>query len=149
MVNKEENLIFMCSASVNFNLPCRRNLITARELQLWVLQLLWLDRTVSLLILRIFVFVFFNFSISKWKISLLIVFTFNCYYIPAESCDLYTWGDGTKSKLGHGEETEEQKPRIVDALSRLNIKLVACGAKYMLCVTGKLNSIICTTCVAV
>ena len=54
-----------------------------------------------------------------------------------ESCDLYTWGDGTRSKLGHGEEIEEHRPRIVDALSRLNIKLVSCGANHMLCVTGK------------
>ncbi|CAB3977730.1 ultraviolet-B receptor UVR8-like [Paramuricea clavata] len=53
----------------------------------------------------------------------------------AESCDLYTWGDGTRSKLGHGEEIEEHRPRIVDALSRLKIKLVACGANHMLCVT--------------
>ena len=57
--------------------------------------------------------------------------------ILAESCDLYTWGDGTRSKLGHGEEIEEHRPRIVDALSRLKIKLVACGANHMLCVTGK------------
>lgn len=71
----------------------------------------------------------------SWVLLLSIVCTFTT--ISAESCDLYTWGDGTKSKLGHGEETEEQKPRIVDALSRLNIRLVACGAKYMLCVTGR------------
>ncbi|XP_028405299.1 ultraviolet-B receptor UVR8-like [Dendronephthya gigantea] len=53
----------------------------------------------------------------------------------AELCDLYTWGDGTRSKLGHGEEIEEHRPRMVNALSRLNMKLVSCGANHMLCVT--------------
>ncbi|XP_046846894.1 ultraviolet-B receptor UVR8-like [Xenia sp. Carnegie-2017] len=53
----------------------------------------------------------------------------------AKICDLYTWGNGKHSKLGHGEETEEYKPKIVNALSRLRIKLVACGTNHMLCVT--------------
>lgn len=62
------------------------------------------------------------------------------YSLSAESSDMYTWGDGSRSMLGHGEEIEEHRPRIVDALSTLNIKLVSCGAYHTLCVTSENNT---------
>ena len=62
------------------------------------------------------------------------------------SCDMYTWGDGSRSMLGHGEEIEEHRPRVVDALATLSIKMVSCGAYHTLCVTGEQPaSFICIT----
>lgn len=60
---------------------------------------------------------------------------------------MYTWGDGSRSMLGHGEEIEEHRPRIVDALSTLSIKLVSCGTNHTLCVTGECHYFNCiSTC---
>lgn len=52
-----------------------------------------------------------------------------------DSCDLYTWGDGTTGMLGHGENGEENVPRVVDALLSRSIWTVACGVKHTISVT--------------
>lgn len=54
----------------------------------------------------------------------------------SDSCDLYTWGDGTTGMLGHGENAEENVPRVVDALLSKNISTVACGVNHTIAVTS-------------
>lgn len=55
---------------------------------------------------------------------------------PLEECDIYTWGASPKGTLGHGEETEELVPRVVEALLGRNVRQVACGTEHTLAVTG-------------
>ncbi|XP_031563851.1 ultraviolet-B receptor UVR8-like isoform X2 [Actinia tenebrosa] len=47
-----------------------------------------------------------------------------------DACDVYTWGSGTKGMLGHGEDTEESYPRVVEALLGKDIRKVACGTSH-------------------
>ncbi|XP_057294266.1 uncharacterized protein LOC130622774 [Hydractinia symbiolongicarpus] len=53
-----------------------------------------------------------------------------------EECDIYTWGASPKGTLGHGEETEELVPRVVEALLGRDVRQVACGTEHTLAVTG-------------
>jgi len=52
-----------------------------------------------------------------------------------DACDLYTWGDGTTGMLGHGENGEENIPRVMEALSSKDICKVACGVTHTIAVT--------------
>lgn len=52
-----------------------------------------------------------------------------------DRCELYTWGDGTTGMLGHGENAEENVPRVVEALQSKNISTVACGVNHTIAVT--------------
>ena len=54
----------------------------------------------------------------------------------SDRCELYTWGDGTTGMLGHGENAEENVPRVVDALQSKNISTVACGVNHTIAVTS-------------
>ncbi|KAK3751866.1 hypothetical protein QZH41_009679, partial [Actinostola sp. cb2023] len=47
-----------------------------------------------------------------------------------DACDMYTWGKGTTGMLGHGEDTEELSPRVVEALLGRDIRKVACGTSH-------------------
>lgn len=55
------------------------------------------------------------------------------------SCDLYTWGDGTTGMLGHGENGEENVPRVLEALLSKDIWKVACGVTHTIAVTSKFS----------
>ncbi|ETW05793.1 hypothetical protein H310_03477 [Aphanomyces invadans] len=53
--------------------------------------------------------------------------------------ELYTWGNGEKFRLGHGDATKEYTPRLVEAFSdKPRVKDVACGLGHtvVLLVTG-------------
>ncbi|XP_015761369.1 PREDICTED: E3 ubiquitin-protein ligase HERC2-like [Acropora digitifera] len=52
-----------------------------------------------------------------------------------DRCELYTWGDGTTGMLGHGDNAEENVPRVVEALQSKNISTVACGVNHIIAVT--------------
>lgn len=54
-----------------------------------------------------------------------------------DACDLYTWGDGTTGMLGHGENGEENVPRIVEALLSKDIWKVACGVTHTITLTSE------------
>jgi len=41
--------------------------------------------------------------------------------------EVYTWGDGTNGKLGHGDETEHLAPTLVQSLANHRIIQIACG----------------------
>ncbi|XP_031269082.1 PH, RCC1 and FYVE domains-containing protein 1 isoform X1 [Pistacia vera] len=40
---------------------------------------------------------------------------------------IFSWGEGSGGRLGHGVETDVSYPKLIDALNGSNIHLVACG----------------------
>ena len=59
-----------------------------------------------------------------------------CHGRVLDASDLYTWGDGKSGKLGHGEDTDEFNPRILEALLGRDIVGMACGSAHTITVTG-------------
>ncbi len=55
-------------------------------------------------------------------------------FVLSDACDIYTWGSSFKGMLGHGEETEEVIPRVVEALLGRDVRKIACGTEHMLAV---------------
>ncbi|XP_032222416.2 ultraviolet-B receptor UVR8 isoform X3 [Nematostella vectensis] len=53
-------------------------------------------------------------------------------HVKEDACDIYTWGEGTNGMLGHGEDTQEAHPHVVEALLGKDIRKVACGATHTL-----------------
>ncbi|CAL9775133.1 unnamed protein product [Musa acuminata subsp. burmannicoides] len=49
--------------------------------------------------------------------------------------EIYTWGEESGGRLGHGVKTDVSQPRLVDALVNMNIELVACGEHRTCAVT--------------
>ena len=49
---------------------------------------------------------------------------------------LFTWGNGTFGRLGHGIDTTEKKPKLVEDLDNYEIIQVSCGAFHTLAVTS-------------
>lgn len=43
--------------------------------------------------------------------------------------------------LGHGEDTEERDPRVVEALLGKDIRKVACGASHTIALSSKLPAL--------
>ncbi|GJP73551.1 hypothetical protein CLOP_g4251 [Closterium sp. NIES-67] len=52
-----------------------------------------------------------------------------------EAGRLYTWGDGDRYKLGHGDKQQQLLPKAVDALSQIDISQVACGQDITVALT--------------
>lgn len=48
---------------------------------------------------------------------------------------VYTWGSGSFGRLGHGDEQDQYAPKLIDALVRTPIAMVACGAFHTALVT--------------
>ncbi|CAI5472595.1 unnamed protein product [Closterium sp. Yama58-4] len=48
---------------------------------------------------------------------------------------LYTWGDGDRYKLGHGDKQQQLLPKAVDTLSQVDISQVACGQDITVALT--------------
>lgn len=48
---------------------------------------------------------------------------------------IFSWGDGSGGRLGHGVDADVSHPKLVDALSGLNAELVACGEYHTCAVT--------------
>ncbi|CAI7898090.1 unnamed protein product, partial [Closterium sp. NIES-53] len=58
---------------------------------------------------------------------------------PFEGGRLYTWGDGDRYKLGHGNKQQQLLPKAVDALSQVDISQVeqiACGTHHTAALTA-------------
>lgn len=53
-----------------------------------------------------------------------------------DACDIYTWGASVKGTLGHGEQTEELIPRVIESLLGRDIRYVACGTDHTLALSG-------------
>ncbi|KAI8020712.1 PH, RCC1 and FYVE domains-containing protein 1 [Camellia lanceoleosa] len=49
--------------------------------------------------------------------------------------EIFSGGEGEGGRLGHGVEEDVSHPKLIDALSRMNIVLVACGENHTCAVT--------------
>jgi RCC1 and BTB domain-containing protein len=49
-----------------------------------------------------------------------------------EDEDAYTWGNGKKGKLGHGDERSHFTPKLVEGLAGKKVKELACGGHHTL-----------------
>ncbi|CAN8239114.1 unnamed protein product [Cochlearia groenlandica] len=57
--------------------------------------------------------------------------------ICSSSGQLFTWGDGEKGQLGHGDDDAKLLPECVVSLTNENICQVACGHCLTVCLTSK------------
>ena len=53
-----------------------------------------------------------------------------------DASDVYTWGEGKLARLGHGEESDEYAPRVLEALLGHDVVQVAAGTAHTIAVTG-------------
>ncbi|CAK9138076.1 unnamed protein product [Ilex paraguariensis] len=49
--------------------------------------------------------------------------------------EIFSWGEGSGGKLGHGVEADVSNPKVISTLSELNIESVACGEYHTCAVT--------------
>lgn len=49
--------------------------------------------------------------------------------------EIFSWGEGSGGKLGHGIESDFCNPKLINALSGLHIESVACGENHTLATT--------------
>ncbi|CAD6227584.1 GSCOCG00001264001-RA-CDS [Cotesia congregata] len=48
----------------------------------------------------------------------------------------YSWGNGDGGRLGHGDTTSYDDPKIIDALADKNVTFIACGSTYSAALTA-------------
>ncbi|KAI5683723.1 hypothetical protein M9H77_04951 [Catharanthus roseus] len=53
--------------------------------------------------------------------------------------EVFSWGDGSGGRLGHGVETDICNPKLIDSLSGLSIESVACGEYHTCAITDSGN----------
>ncbi|KAJ6811289.1 uncharacterized protein M6B38_155615 [Iris pallida] len=49
--------------------------------------------------------------------------------------EIYSWGEESGGRLGHGVDSDVSQPKLLDALVNMNIELVACGEYHSCAVT--------------
>ncbi|KAK9692300.1 hypothetical protein RND81_09G254700 [Saponaria officinalis] len=49
--------------------------------------------------------------------------------------EIFSWGEESGGRLGHGVDADVSHPKLIDALSNANIELVACGEHHTCAVT--------------
>ncbi|KAJ4977997.1 hypothetical protein NE237_008777 [Protea cynaroides] len=49
--------------------------------------------------------------------------------------EIFSWGEESGGRLGHGVDSDVSHPKLIDALSNTNIELVACGEYHTCAVT--------------
>ncbi|XP_051141598.1 PH, RCC1 and FYVE domains-containing protein 1-like [Andrographis paniculata] len=49
--------------------------------------------------------------------------------------EIFSWGEESGGRLGHGVDADVMQPKLIDALSNTNIELVACGEYHSCAVT--------------
>ncbi|GAB4835272.1 hypothetical protein Ancab_000181 [Ancistrocladus abbreviatus] len=49
--------------------------------------------------------------------------------------EMFSWGEESGGRLGHGVDSDVAQPKLIDALSNTNIELVACGEHHTCAVT--------------
>ena len=54
-----------------------------------------------------------------------------------DSCDVYTWGRGWRGMLGHGEETDELEPKILDPLLTKDITQLALSRTFSVALSSQ------------
>ena len=53
-----------------------------------------------------------------------------------ETGEVYTWGKGAEGRLGHGDEDDQFQPRLVTALTGIQVTFIDCGYVSSAAVTG-------------
>ncbi|XP_015578623.1 PH, RCC1 and FYVE domains-containing protein 1 isoform X1 [Ricinus communis] len=55
--------------------------------------------------------------------------------IVTKQGQIFSWGESSGGKLGHGADADVSQPKVIDALSESNVVLVACGEFHTCAVT--------------
>ncbi|KAK1551946.1 hypothetical protein Q3G72_007783 [Acer saccharum] len=50
--------------------------------------------------------------------------------------EIFSWGEESGGRLGHGIEADIPQPKLIETLSGMNVELVACGEYHTCAVTG-------------
>ena len=50
--------------------------------------------------------------------------------------EVYSWGEGDDGKLGHGNKTSCDRPRVIEALRGKDITFIACGGAHSAAITA-------------
>lgn len=53
--------------------------------------------------------------------------------------EVYSWGEGDDGKLGHGNKTSCDRPRVIEALRGKDICFIACGGAHSAAITATGN----------
>ncbi|KAF8749174.1 hypothetical protein HU200_012735 [Digitaria exilis] len=56
-------------------------------------------------------------------------------HLSTKQGEIYSWGEESGGRLGHGVDCDVSQPKLIDALSHMNIELVACGEYHTCAVT--------------
>ncbi|ONK63536.1 uncharacterized protein A4U43_C07F16240 [Asparagus officinalis] len=49
--------------------------------------------------------------------------------------EIYSWGEESGGRLGHGVDSDASHPKLIDSLANMNIEIVACGEYHSCAVT--------------
>ncbi|XP_013183359.2 probable E3 ubiquitin-protein ligase HERC2 [Amyelois transitella] len=60
----------------------------------------------------------------------------HCLALSSEG-DVYSWGEGEDGKLGHGNRVSYDRPKLITALSGMEIVAIACGGAHSACLTSR------------
>lgn len=60
----------------------------------------------------------------------------HCLALSADG-DVYSWGEGEDGKLGHGNRVSYDRPKLVTALSGMEVVAIACGGAHSACLTAR------------
>ncbi|XP_022827451.1 probable E3 ubiquitin-protein ligase HERC2 [Spodoptera litura] len=60
----------------------------------------------------------------------------HCLALSADG-DVYSWGEGEDGKLGHGNRVSYDRPKLISALSGLEVVAIACGGAHSACLTAR------------
>uniref|UniRef100_L7LWK3 HECT-type E3 ubiquitin transferase n=1 Tax=Rhipicephalus pulchellus TaxID=72859 RepID=L7LWK3_RHIPC len=59
----------------------------------------------------------------------------HCLALSAEG-EVYSWGEGDDGKLGHGNKSSCERPRVIESLRGKEVVDVACGGAHSACITA-------------
>lgn len=51
--------------------------------------------------------------------------------------EVYSWGEGDDGKLGHGNRLSYDRPKLIEALTRVGVVDIACGSAHSACITAE------------
>ncbi|XP_038209104.1 probable E3 ubiquitin-protein ligase HERC2 [Zerene cesonia] len=60
----------------------------------------------------------------------------HCLALSADG-DVFSWGEGEDGKLGHGNRVSYDRPKLITALSGLEVIAIACGGAHSACLTAR------------
>ncbi|XP_023218340.1 E3 ubiquitin-protein ligase HERC2-like isoform X1 [Centruroides sculpturatus] len=59
----------------------------------------------------------------------------HCLALSSEG-EVYSWGEGDDGKLGHGNKSSCERPRIIESLRGKEVADIACGGAHSACITS-------------